>query len=171
MSESTCEKCRTTPGTSHTFHYGKQAGLPVTDPPPVYRRRIYGNMHRTTTEHYEIGGVDAVTLCNRCLTRARMRRAGTMLRHLMGEPLVAFLYLLWVVGVAVWAWRTDWTQLAAWSAFGVLATAIVYLVIYTRLTDEDFAQHTAVELHEDKLRAQGWNAFWTDQDFILLTPH
>jgi hypothetical protein len=50
-------------------------------------------------------------------------------------------------------------------------TVAVYSVIYLMLEREDFAQQTAVELHEDKLRAEGWDAFWTERDFMGRVPH
>ena len=172
MNDSTCEKCGTAPGTSHTFHYGKKAGMPTTEPPPTYRAVIYGNLHSTQAQHFQVGGVDAVALCNRCLTRTRIRRALTLVfRRWIGEPLVTFLYSLWAIGLVIWAWQQIWIELAVWAGVGVGVTVAAYTVIYLRLKTEDFAQHTAVELHAEKLRADGWDAFWTDHDFNVLTPH
>lgn len=172
MNESTCERCQTASGTPHSFHYGKRAGLPISDPPPTYRAVVHGNMHSAWTEHFEVGGLDSVVLCDGCLTRARARRAGRqLLQNWIGVPLVTVLYVLWFAGVVVWAWQGSWSQLALWLGLGVGVTASVYSVLYLMLEREDFAQQTAVELHEDKLRSQGWDAFWTERDFMGLTPH
>lgn len=171
MNDSTCESCRTTAGMPHSFHYGKLAGMPTTDPPPVYRAAVYGNMHSTWTTHYDVGGVDAVVLCKRCLTRARLRRAARVLGGWIGEPLVLVLCVLWAAGVVAWAWPGNWAQAAIWFGAGVLAAAAAYAVVYLRLTSEDFAQRTAVELHQQRLRDEGWDAFWTDREFTGLTPH
>ena len=40
-----------------------------------------------------------------------------------------------------------------------------------RLRDEDFAQHLAVDLHQEQLRREGWDTFWTDSELPYLTPH
>lgn len=172
MNDSVCEKCQTASGTPHTFHYGKKAGLPTDGPPPAYRAVVHGDMHSAWTEHFEVGGMDAVILCDRCLTRARMRRALRRVLHdWIGVPLITVLYVLWAVGVAVWAWQGNWPQTALWFGVGLGVTVAVYSVIYLMLEREDFAQQTAVELHEDKLRAEGWDAFWTERDFMGRVPH
>jgi hypothetical protein len=103
MNDSVCDKCQTASGTPHTFHYGKKAGLPTDGPPPAYRAVVHGDMHSAWTEHFEVGGMDAVILCDRCLTRARMRRALRRVLHdWIGVPLITVLYVLWAVGVAGW---------------------------------------------------------------------
>ncbi len=172
MVDSTCEKCRTAPGTPHAFHYGRKAGIPALGDPPPYRSATIGNMHATWTEHYEIGGVDSAVLCDDCLRKARIRRSARLLTHQwLGVPLVTVLYVLWAVGVATWLWQANWVQLALWAGVGLGATVIAYSVIYLMQENEDFAQRAAVELHADRLHAEGWNAFWTDREFLGLTPH
>jgi hypothetical protein len=172
MGNETCEKCGTAPGTAHPFHYGRKAGLPAAGPLPEYRAAVYGNMHSTWTEHYEVGGIDSVVLCRRCLSRARARTAVGRLVHTWANvPLVIVLYLLWAAGVGTWTWRQDWTPALLWFGVGVVATAVAYGVFYVMLRDDDFAQRTAVELHERRLREQGWDVFWTAREFTSLTPH
>jgi hypothetical protein len=55
-------------------------------------------------------------------------------------------------------------------AAGLGVTAVVHAVIYVALTREEFAQHTAIDLHEEGLRAQGWDQFWTDKEYAKLAP-
>ena len=172
MVDSTCEKCQTAGGEVHSFHYGRKAGLPSTDPPPTYRMVVVGNVHSAWTEHYEVGGMEGVALCNRCLMRARMRRAATtLMQQWFTEPLIALLYLLWGVGVVVWVIAGDWAQLAIWLGVGAGVTLAAYSAMYLMLRGEEFAQQIAVELHEEKLRSEGWDTFWTDPAYRVLTPH
>jgi hypothetical protein len=172
MVDATCEKCRTASGTPHTFHYGKKAGLPPVDQPTTYRSAVVGNMHAAWTEHYEVGGVDTVVVCDHCLAKARRRRAGRMLlRQWIDVPLITVLYILWAVAVVVWIAQGEWTQSVLWLGAGLGVTLVAYTVIYLILETEDFAQHAAMELHQEKLRSKGWDAFWTDREFMGLAPH
>ncbi len=170
MSTKTCERCGTAPGTQHTFHYGRAAA--VADPPvaPVYHASAYLDPAGHGTG-FHLGGVDAVTLCHRCLARARARRAARVIRDWAVMPLVAAAYVVLLIGILAWAWAGEWAQAALWLGVGVVATAVAYGLTYLVLRDEDFAQHTAVDLHSEKLRDQGWDAFWTDNEFARLAPH
>lgn len=173
MTNTTCEKCQTTEGTPHAFHYGRST---ISDDPattPIYHASAYpGAPLAPWTDRYQIGGVEAVVLCTRCLARARARRAARVVLHdWMREPLVLVGYLIWLAALAVWAWQGDWSQLALGAAAGLIVTAVVYVITYVILHDEDFAQHLAVDLHQEKLREDGWDAFWTDNELKLLTPH
>jgi hypothetical protein len=170
MSTTTCEQCRSAPGTQHTFHYGRSA--PVVDRPQAmaYHASAYPrSMSRGGP--FELGGVEAVSLCDHCLARARARRAGSLLRRWVGMPLIASGYAVLLVGVLAWAFTSNWAQAAIWLGVGLVATAVAYSVAYVMLENEDFAQHTAVDVHLEKLRAQGWDSFWTDKEFSSLTPH
>lgn len=172
MVDSMCEKCQQTPGTAHAFHYGKKARIPVVDEPTVYQSNLVGNMHATWSEHYEMGGVDTAILCADCLRRARARRAArALVRNWLAVPLVTLLYALGALGIVVWVVVGDWTQVALWSVAVVGSAAIAYSVIYLMFETEDFAQQAAFELHEEHLRDEGWDAFWTDREFLGLTPH
>jgi hypothetical protein len=173
MSNPTCEQCESTPGTTYAFHYGRRAartGTGQAGTEPVFRATVHGRS--PATGEYEVGGLEAVILCDGCLTRARARRAGRLvLREWVRTPLIAFAYLVWAVVVGAWAWQGNWTQAAIWLGGGLVLSAAVYAVTYLILESEDFAQHTAVDLHEEKLREQGWDLFWTEKEFGHLTPH
>jgi hypothetical protein len=154
MTSATCEQCRTTEGTPYEFHYGRSAPVP------------------DRTDRFQIGGVETVTLCPRCLTRARVRRAARVVaRDWVREPLVLLGYFALAVALGVWAWQGDWSSFIVGTALALAVTALVFVVTYVVLHDEDFAQHLAVELHQEKLRNEGWDSFWTDNELKLLSPH
>jgi hypothetical protein len=173
MSNATCEKCLTCEGTPYEFHYGR--ARPVDDPEtaPYYHASAYpGAPLSPWTDRYQIGGVETVMLCSRCLARARAHRAARLvLREWIREPLVALGYGAWVVALAVWAWQGDWSRFSIGVAVGLVVTAVVYVVTYVILHDDEFAQHLAVDLHQERLRDDGWDRFWTANEFTHLVPH
>lgn len=169
MSNMTCEQCGTASGAQHTFHYGRTAP----DGPmeaPVYHASAYLSP-TAHTEQFQLGGIEAVVLCERCLARARARRAARLLRSWIAMPLILAAYAVVVVGAIAWAATGDWAQAAIWFGVAIAVTAAAYGVAYAALRDEDFAQHTAVDIHMEQLREQGWDSFWTDKEFASLTPH
>ena len=170
MTNATCEQCRTAEGTPHAFHYGRSA--PVRDQ-AVYRASAYpGSPLTPWTDRYQIGGVETVVLCRRCLTRARVRRAVRVVaRDWVREPLVFLGYLALAVALGVWAWQGDWSSFFIGVALALAVTALVFVVTYLILHDEEFAQHVAVDLHQERLRKDGWDSFWTDHELQHLAPH
>ena len=169
MTNTTCEQCRTTEGASHAFHYGRVAPA---GPETVFHASAYPSTQSAWHDRYQIGGIETVVLCNSCLARTRARHAGrVVLREWIRVPLVALGYLAWAVALVLWAWQGAWWELALGAVVGLGITAAVYVVAYRILQDEDFAQHLAVDLHQEQLREQGWDAFWTDNEFAHLAPH
>jgi hypothetical protein len=149
MTNATCEQCLRTEGTRYEFRYG-----------------------RMTSDQVLVGGVEEVVLCKQCLVRARLRRAGRVVLHeWFREPLAAVGYAAWAVALAVSAWQGEWAWFLVGVAAGLAVTAIVAGLIYAELRDEDFAQHLAVDLHQEKLRKEGWDSFWTEAEFALRAPH
>ena len=181
MSTMICERCGTTQGTQHTFHYGRTAPVNehLVDPPEASKEAPQGVVYHASAyltdtgvhETFQLGGVEAVALCAHCLNKARRHRAARLLRSWVRMPLVAAGYAVVVVGAIAWVAVGDWTQAAIWLGVGLVVTAIAYVVAYMALEDEDFAQHTAVDVHAERLREQGWDAFWTDNEFAHLAPH
>ena len=169
MSTMICERCGTSPGTPHTFHYGRTA--PVDEPEGVVYHASAYLSDTGAHETFQLGGVEAVTLCEHCLGKARRHHAARMLRTWVRMPLIAAAYAVLVIGVIAWAATGDWGQSAIWLGVGLVVTAIAYVVAYLTIEDEDFAQHTAVDVHAERLREQGWDAFWTDNEFAHLAPH
>ena len=189
MSTMICERCGTAPGSEYTFRYGRSAPVderlvkrlddPPDDPPEstadspqgtVYHASAYltdTGMHET----FQLGGLEAVTLCVHCLRKARRHHAARVLRDWVRMPLVAAGYAVLVIGAIAWAAAGDWTQTAIWLGVGLVVTAIAYAVAYMAIEDEEFAQHTAVDVHAQRLREQGWDAFWTENEFAHLAPH
>lgn len=192
MSTMTCERCGTAPGTQHTFRYGRTAPVderfldrsadPPDDPPEdvecsaeapqgvVYHASAYltdTGAHET----FQLGGIEAVALCEHCLNKARRHHAARLLRSWARMPLVAAGYAVLVIGAIAWAATGERGQTAIWLGVGVVVTAIAYVVAYMALEDEDFAQHMAVDVHAQRLREQGWDAFWTENEFAHLAPH
>jgi hypothetical protein len=173
MSKATCEQCLRADGTPYEFHYGRARPVDDPDTAPYYHASAYpGAPLAPWTDRYQLGGIETVMLCRRCLARARARRAArVVLREWSREPLVAVGYLAWVVALGVWAWQGDWSSLALGLAIGLAVTAVVYGVTYVILHDDEFARHLAVDLHQEKLRNDGWDTFWTDNELKFLTPH
>ena len=188
MSSMTCERCGTAPGAEYTFHYGRTAPaddrfLDRPDEPPDQRESTaespkgtvyHASAYLTDTgvhETFQLGGIEAVTLCQHCLRKARRHHAARLLRGWVRMPLVAAAYAVLVIGAVAWAVTGDWAQTAIWLGVGLVVSAIAYVVAYMAIEDEDFAQHTAVDVHAQRLREQGWDAFWTENEFAHLAPH
>lgn len=169
MTNATCEQCRTSEGTAHEFHYGRDT---TADDQTIYHASAYpGAPLSPWTDRYQIGGIEAVVLCDGCLRRARSRRAARVLWDWVREPIAMLGYLAWVVALAVWAWQGEWSRFGAGIAVGLGVTFVAFATAYTVLRDEDFAQHLAVDLHQEKLRDEGWDTFWTSSEFLHLAPH
>jgi uncharacterized membrane protein len=169
MTTMTCEHCGATPAVPHTFHYGKSTGSTDFQSTPFSTPTSSG-VRTTWTTHYQIAGLDTVALCDRCLTRARLRRTGRLLlREWIGVPLIAFFYVVAVICVVGYGWQGDWAQSMQWLGGTAGITALVAAVIWIVLQSEDFAQRAAVQEHEKRLREQGWDAFWTDKEFSKLS--
>lgn len=173
MTNAPCEQCMTTEGAPHAFHYGRTEPADHAGGTAYYHASAYpGSPLTPWTDRYQIGGVETVVLCERCLARARARRATRIvLREWLREPLVALGYAAWLVALVAWTWQGAWSSLAAGAAVGLGITVLVWAITYVILRDEDFAQHLAVDLHQERLRREGWDAFWTDRELPLLTPH
>lgn len=169
----TCEKCQSAKGSPHVFHYGRSAAAGDAAATEIYHGSAYPAAPLSPwTDRYQVGGIEAVVLCNRCLARARARRAArVLLRDWIRQPLVILGYLALAVALTVWAWRGDWASLIVGSILVVAVTAAVYVATYLILHDEDFAQHLAVDLHHEKLRDDGWDTFSTDNQLPYLSPH
>jgi uncharacterized membrane protein (DUF485 family) len=155
-----CDHCGSSPAVPHSFRYGRQ----TVDLDP--ERSVWAS-------HYEVAGVDTVALCAHCLARARTRRTFRLLLHeWFGVPVVTVAYVLWAVALAVLVWQGDGSTTAWLLAGGLVVTTLVYTAIYLVLQSEDFAQHAAMLEHEQYLRDQGWDTFWTDKEFgTLAAPH
>lgn len=187
MSTNICERCGTAPGAEYTFHYGRTAPVddrfldPPDDPPEPAEsaEEPHGTVYHASAyltdtgahETFQLGGVEAVVLCAHCLRKGRRHHAARMLRSWVRMPLVAAAYAVLVIGMIAWAATGDWVQAAVWLGVGVVVTAIAYAVSYMAIEDEDFAEHTAVDVHAQRLREQGWDAFWTENEFAHLAPH
>jgi hypothetical protein len=184
MSTMICERCGTAPGAAHTFHYGRTAPVDdrFDDPPEATESTAehptgtvyHASAYLTETgahEAFQVGGIEAVALCEHCLRKARRHRAARLLLEWVRMPLVVAGYGALVIGIVAWASAGNWVQAAIWLGVGLVVTAIAYAVAYMALEDEDFAQHTAVDVHAERLREQGWDQFWTDNEFAHLAPH
>lgn len=184
MSTMICERCGTTPGTEHTFHYGRTTPVPEhvdppADPPDSSAEAPKGVVYHASAyltdtgahETFQLGGMEAVALCEHYLNKARRHRAARLLLEWGRLPLVVAGYAALVIGVVAWAWTGNWTQSLVWLGVGVVVSAIAYVVAYLALEDEDFAQHAAVDVHAQRLREQGWDVFLTDNEFAHLAPH
>lgn len=185
MSTMICERCGTAPGAEYTFRYGRTAPVdvrfvdPPADPPASSAGAPEGVVYHASAyltdtgahETFQLGGIEAVTLCAHCLRKARRRHAARLLRRWVRMPLVEAAYAVLVIGAVAWAATGDWAQAATWLGVGLAVTAIAYTVAYMTIEDEDFAQHTAVDVHAQRLREQGWDAFWTENEFAHLAPH
>ena len=157
MSTMNCEHCGSAQAAQHSFHYGRSGS---TDTRTTWRNRP------------DVVGTDTVALCAQCLARARARRAGTLLmREWIRIPMFGFAYAMWVLVVGLVAWEGSWGTSGLVLAGGLAVTGLVYLVIYLVLRGEDFAQHAAMLEHEQRLRDDGWDAFWSDKELARLTPH
>jgi hypothetical protein len=170
MSTMNCEHCGSTPAAPHSFHYGRTSG--TSDVHAAAADPRFSGSPTTWRSPYHVEGTDTVALCAQCLARARARHSGKLLlREWVRVPLFGFLYALWAIGVGVAAWQGSWGTSGLVLAGGLAVTGLVYLVIYLVLRGEDFAQHAAMLEHEQRLRDDGWDTFWSDKDLARLTPH
>jgi len=166
MSGMICERCETNEGTEHTFHYGRT----VAPEEVVYHASAYLS-DIGTHEAFQLSGSEGVVLCDDCLNKARRRRALRTLRAWVRRPLIAAAWAVLLIGAVAWAVAGDWTQAAICLGLGLAVGAIAFGVTYMALEDEDFAEHTAVDVHAERLREQGYDTFWTNDDLGHFIPH
>jgi hypothetical protein len=170
MMNAPCERCGATPATPYRFHYGKSAGMTDFRSTPFSTTTSSG-VQSSWTEHYQIGGVSTAYLCDRCLTRAKAKRAARVLfREVGGFPLLWLFYALPVLWLGNTVWNAEWGRAALWLLAVVGIPAVLYGLIFVFLPDEDTGQRAAVDLHEKELREEGWGLHWTDKEFAKLSP-
>lgn len=170
MTGATCERCGTAPATPYSFHYGKYARTTDYSSTPFSTGTSSGTRTSWTT-HFQIGGVDTAFLCDRCLTRAKARRATRVaFREMGGVPLLWLFYALPVLWLGNTLWNAEWGQAALWLLAVVGIPAVVWALFFAFMPVADTGQRAAIDLHEESRKAAGWTVFWTDKEFAKLSP-
>jgi hypothetical protein len=167
MDAPTCEQCRSRPGAPYSFHYGRLGGTDISP----WSSLGGGNLQREVTSHFIIGGVDTAFLCERCLTRARLHRAGrVMRREFVGFPLFWLFYALPVLWLGATLWQGQWAQAALWLVLVLAVPLVAFGLFFAFMPEESTGEWAGIELHRSRLEEAGWTQFWTTREFAKLKP-
>jgi len=142
-----CEVCGGDHAAQYIFGYARVSG----------QSTEYTGTGTKTTTYYDSVAARGVWLCDRCLVPVQKSLAARHLRMAVGIIVVSLIVAI-LIGL-LWRWDLALPILFA----GLLILIFPYLQRRRVLRDLRMAgQFKAQQLHEQELRLQGYDAFWSD---------
>ncbi len=150
-----CEECHDHDGKAYIFHFARESGQS--------RSLSYGGGETVTTSYADISA-KAVTLCDACVARYReAKRKEWTWRLIAGLPFLA----AGIIAVLLTSGSTQTMVGVPTILVGIWV--LVSLIMRSEFNNPEKAgRHLALSLHQDELKAQGFNAFWPDLDIDAM---